>query len=125
LIAAGSFWSSGSTPVNLIARWDGVSWSPLGEGVGQNLATDAISAMVVYNGDLIVAGDFTIAGPHTVDNIARWDGNAWHSMDGGLTGSDAFTGVRALAVHEGSLFVGGHFEIAGEIPSLNIARWDD
>jgi hypothetical protein len=125
LIAGGSFQFSGATTVNNIARWDGISWSPLGEGVGDDPYEDSVSALAVYNGDLIAAGRFTVEGQPGLNNIARWNGSAWVSMDGGVTGSDDFTGVNALAVSNGSLFAGGHFQFAGEIQSFNIARWDD
>jgi hypothetical protein len=125
LIAAGNFQFSGATSVNHIARWNGVSWSPLGEGIGDDPANDSIGDMVVYNGDLIVGGSFTIAGSQAVNNIARWNGGAWGPLNGGLTGEGLVTNVRALAVYDGSLFVGGDFDFAGEFQSANMARWDD
>jgi len=125
LVAGGSFLTSGGATVNHIARWDGMSWSSFGEGVGDDPYEDSVSALAVYNGDLIAAGRITVEGQPGLNNIARWNGSAWVSMDGGLTGSDDFTGVNALAVSNGSLFAGGHFQFAGEIQSFNIARWDD
>src|SRR5690606_12136446 len=76
-------------------------------------------------------GDITTAGGEPVNNIARWDGSAWHDVGGGLTAS-VFVLVAAMAIFdedgEGplppALFVGGRFQFAGGVPVTGIARWD-
>jgi hypothetical protein len=125
LIAAGSFQFSGTTPLNNIARWDGTAWSPLGGGLSDDSGMGFVGALAVYNGTLVAGGRFNLAGGQSVNNIARWNGGAWETLGDGLTGDDPYTGVRTLAVHDGSLFVGGNFSTAGDISSDNIARWDD
>ncbi len=125
LIAAGDFTASGDTDVKGIARWDGSSWSPLGDGIGDDPATDVVGPMTVYNGTLVVAGHFSTAGGVPVSNIARWDGAGWSPLGEGLGGDDPITVVRALAVFNGSLYAGGSFTTAGGLPSSYIARWDD
>jgi trimeric autotransporter adhesin len=85
LYAAGVFQKSGETITRNIARWDGTTWLPLGNGVSaaaNAMTTDA-------NGHLIVGGSFPYAdGSSTtgilVRNIARWDGESWHAMGNGL-----------------------------------------
>jgi hypothetical protein len=124
LVAGGSFQSSDATPIDQLARWDGVSWSEFGGGSG-NAGTAYISHMIEFNGDLIVAGQFTSMGGQAVNHIARWNGSTWDTLDGGVTVGGSTTEVRALAIHDGSLFVGGQFEYAGGVASPNIARWDD
>lgn len=125
LVAAGNFQFSGTTPLNNIARWDGTAWSPLGAGLSDDSGTGFVGALAVYNGTLIAGGGFNLAGGLPVNNIARWNGGDWEALGEGLTGDDPYTGVTTLAVDDGSLFVGGSFELAGGIPSNNIARWDD
>lgn len=82
IFAAGSFRWSGETLINNIARWDGTSWLPLGNGL--SVAANAMTSDA--NGHLIVGGSFTYADGTSllVKNIARWDGENWHAMANGL-----------------------------------------
>jgi hypothetical protein len=123
LIAAGTFRFSGDTALNNIARWDGSSWSPLGDGIVGD--QQFVGDMTVYNGTLVVGGRFHTAGGVAAANIARWDGAGWSPLGDGLSGGEFGPTVRALAVHNGSLYVGGDFTVAGTQPSSFIARWDD
>ena len=95
LIAGGFFTEAGDVPVARIARWDGHTWQPLGQGVaGEREYTDTtggsiifpphVLALTVYAGDLIAAGSFSEAGGQTAHSIARWDGAAWQPLGGGM-----------------------------------------
>ncbi len=42
---------------NLIARWNGASWQPVGTGMNWS-----VQALCVYNGELYAGGAFTTAG---------------------------------------------------------------
>jgi hypothetical protein len=132
LYAGGYFTNAGGLPANHIARWDGVSWSPLGSGlIGYNALgvtfnslytpVDAtVCALAVSGSNLYVGGNFTNAGGVAATCIAKWNGVAWSSLgsDTPLTSCGA---VRALVVSGGNLYVGGHFSGGG----LNaIARWN-
>lgn len=114
LIAAGYFWQAGETAVDNIARWDGVTWSPLGLGTNEE-----IHSLAVYEGDLIAAGYFTEAGGTPAPGIARWDGASWYPLGAGINGY-----VGALEVCHDFLFAGGSFTDASGVPAINIARWD-
>jgi hypothetical protein len=72
LVVGGRFSVAGGVPVSNIARWDGASWSSLGEGLSGGEFT-TVSALAVYNGSLYVGGSFTTAGGVSSNNIARWD----------------------------------------------------
>ena len=122
LIAGGQFTTAGGTPVNHIARWDGVSWSAMGTGInGRWDGWGAVTALAVLpNGDLIAGGAFTMAGGTAASNIARWDGTAWSSPGTGINGP-----VNALAVlPNGDLIAGGVFSSAGGEAASNLARWN-
>lgn len=96
LYAGGSFWSAGGLPVNLIARWDGVSWSGVGGGLTQFLLFPSVRDLLVHDEDgpgpippaLYVAGAFFLAGGMPANGLARWDGASWSvvgpSVPGGL-----------------------------------------
>lgn len=91
------------------------SWNAFGSGT-----SSTVYAMTVFNGELIVAGDFLTAGGTTVNRIARWNGTTWAALG---TGTGTNGPVYALAVFGGQLYVGGNFTTAGGIPANRIARW--
>lgn len=129
LYAAGTFTTYG----NRIAKWDGISWSPLGTGLtGPN---PFVAALAVFDSDdagpalpaLYACGNFTGAGGVSAHDIARWNGSSWSPLGSGLNVS-----AYALAVFDAdgagpippALFAGGSFTIAGGVSAHYIARWD-
>ncbi len=123
LYAGGAFSSAPPAAAGRIARWDGVSWQPVGNGlVGQVYALEVFDD---GSGPLLLAGGELYFGVTQAQRgLARWNGTGWAPFDGGVEGS-----VRALAVLDDgtglgeSLWVGGAFRSAGDVVSLNIARW--
>jgi hypothetical protein len=127
VIVGGSFATTGGQTVNGIARWDGSEWHPFQSGGQIGVSSHYVFALAVYNGELIAGGDFTTAGGQTVNNIARWDGAAWHSLASGGqigVGFEPYDWVQALAVYNGDLYVGGVFTTAGGKTVNRIAKWD-
>ncbi|MFG0241669.1 MAG: GC-type dockerin domain-anchored protein [Phycisphaerales bacterium JB054] len=120
IYAAGAFDGSEAD----IARWDGQRWHRLGEGLS-SFANGWGRAMVEYQDELVVGGDFEKAGPLWVDNIAAWNGSSWRILDGGTFWSGNSAGsVWALAEFEERLIAGGFFlEVAG-VPARYVAAWD-
>jgi hypothetical protein len=112
----------GNGTANNIARWDGVAWHPLGDGLGY-----AVQALAVGpDGSLYAGGFFTTAGGVSANRVARWDGMAWHALGAGVTGSiGGELSVRSLAfTPDGSLIVAGWFATAGDTAANSIALWD-
>ena len=103
----------GNVPVHHIAKWNGDTgtWSDVGGGVSGS-EIPRIHAMAVYNGDLIIAGDFTVAGGMPCFNIARWDGKQFHAMGAGVGQ------VFSMAVYNGELYVSVFTGLNG------MQRWD-
>lgn len=123
LIVGGGFQFASFKNVNKIARWDGVDWHPMGTGLNGQFATELISSLIVYKGELYAAGRFNeINGLKNVHNIARWDGTTWKRVGTGLQGS--FNEVYSMAVYKNELYVGGGFSDAGGITAYNIAIWN-
>lgn len=123
LIAAGYFYSAGGVASNNIARWNGASWQPLGEGLTGSLS--GVEALAVFNGQLIAAGDFTAAGGISANNIAGWNGSEWHALGAGMDSDPPFASiVHALTTYDGELIAGGQFSRAGGKPANGIARWN-
>ncbi len=65
---------------------------------------------------VVVAGNASIPGVAS-ERVAAWDGTQWRALGAGFPGS-----VRALHVHNGTLFAGGDFFTSGGI--RYVARWD-
>jgi PKD repeat protein len=130
-----------------IVRWDGAAWQAVGGGVDHvGGSYTEVHAMAVYDGELIVAGDFTLAGDVRANNIARWNGTRWAPLGDGfpyivyalavydgklIAGSQAWDGthwtamadggppgnILSMAVFEGQLFAGGSSH-------PHLGRWD-
>src|SRR5262245_15282710 len=63
-----------------------------------------VMAATIFGGELIVAGQFTIAGQTSVNAIAAWNGTSWSALGQGLRGAyGAPAEVRRLAVFDGRL----------------------
>jgi len=89
------------------------TWHNMGSGV--NGAVYAISS---FNNNVFVAGSFTQAGGNNANNVAYWDGTAWHSA-GCLSGR-----VNDLVVFENELYAAGQFDVCSGLIDVNFARWD-
>src|SRR5690606_4062340 len=108
--AGGRFLLAGGVFVRHVARWDGARWWPLGaEGDGvDGGAIPGVSALIVHDGALVVAGQFEHAGAVAANNIARWDGSSWSALGSGTNDS-----ISALANFGAELVAGGNFSQAG------------
>lgn len=122
--AGGEFTGIDGVKANRIARWNGFSWSPMGDGVNGTVRAIAVSGTDVY-----VGGDFTTAGGIPANYIARWNGTGWSALGGGLAAPGYIApGVKAIAVSGFNVYAGGTFDSAsgfsGWLSSRNIAVWN-
>ena len=74
---AGGLFSAGGVAVPAVAKWNGQTWMPVGNGlalkvVGSLVVFDDGSGPALYTGGFI---DVTHPG-----GVARWDGTAWTSV---------------------------------------------
>ena len=122
LVAGSVVWQEGQGDwEDVIATWDGTSWGPVGSGPIAPPFSVGIRALGEYQGDLIAAGRFSLAGGVPVSNIARWNGTTWSPLGAG-TNSTSVT--YALEEFGGVLAVGGEFTSAGGQPIRYLAAWD-
>jgi len=105
--------------VNNIAHWNGSLWDDMAGGVTNDADNGMVARILPKGSDVFVAGTFSRAGNNSVNNIARWDGELWHDLGGGVNGP-----VKALAANGSDVYVGGQFTSAGGQAASNIARWD-
>jgi hypothetical protein len=121
----GNFSRAGGISTGRVAHWDEATrtWSALGDELGHTSAAPEVSAIAIAaNGDVYVGGYFETAGGVTVNNIARWDGSAWHALSSGTGGT--FHDVLAIAISGDDVYIGGEFETAGGYPRRHVARWN-
>jgi hypothetical protein len=78
------------------------------------------ASAVLPNGDLVVGGNFELAGGNLAFRVTRWDGTQWQPMGVGLDGV-----VYALLRRaNGDLVLGGAFSNTATGPVTNLARWN-
>lgn len=127
LYAGGSFRMAGGGAAQHVARWNGSSWSQVGNGFDG----DVLCLAVLDDGNgpaLHAGGSFTVSGITPMNGIARWNGTSWSDVGGGVTGG-APNGVHALCTFDDgtgvAIYAGGRFTHAGGVPVGRIARWKD
>ena len=109
LYVSGDFSKAGSVAANNIAKWDGNSWSPLGNGI--DLPAEALA--VAKDGSLFAVGLFKeleespiVLGEFRRSIVARWDGAKWVSL--GKSPLPPLARANALLVdNEGTLYLAG------------------
>jgi hypothetical protein len=130
LIAGGMFDNAGGQSVRSVAQWNGTSWQALGNGISNSLSnyTKAwVDAMTVYNGNLIVGGNFKYAGSSVVNCIGQWNGSSWQSAAGGINDftEDLWNpSVSNLLVYNGNLIALGRFDSIGGQSIPYVAQWN-
>ncbi len=122
LYAAGPhFETAGGETAGALVAWDALNWQSLG-------LTDRsdVYKLGIYDGRLVVGGELLWPdAPDSVRHVALWDGTRWLGLGGDVrTVSMRWVGVTAIAEWQGSLYLGGTFDYAGNHPSAFIARWD-
>ncbi|MGD8454012.1 MAG: immunoglobulin domain-containing protein [Phycisphaerae bacterium] len=125
LYAAGDFTTIDGVAANHIAKWDGTTWSALGEGITHY--DRPVYALAVYDDGsgpaLFVGGTFRYVAGDPVYYIAKWDGSQWSPL-----GESVNNSVSALAVYDDGdgpvLYVAGSFTSAGGNPAAGLAKWD-
>lgn len=121
LILGGAFFSVDGVSANMVARWNGSDWRAFPVQFGAGSETSVVNAMTVFEGDLIVAGDFTIPGHFNSSTIARWDGASWHEMEDGFY---AFAPeIYSFTLIGSNLYALGSFRMEGGA-FASLARWN-
>lgn len=135
LFAGGNFTAIQGVPARGVARWNGTTWEALAEGIDTSTAAGfnfEVRALALFNDELFAGGRFRQAGTVEAKNLARWNGGAWLACPltfpfsgltqgiGGRPANDTSEVVRALAIAQGELWIGGEFQF----PGRNLAKWN-
>jgi hypothetical protein len=133
LHVAGGFGFIGGISKPRVARWNGSTW----EGLQTGPYSDLVRDLCIYDDGsgpslYIACGGLDPLNPVFGGGIARWDGQQWSAVGGGVWApAGSFSGVKTLATFDDgsglALYVAGTFTHAGGfggIPAQNIARWN-
>lgn len=127
LYAAGAFTATGdgATALGRVAKWDGQSWTGVGDGLNGDVLAIASAGVGGGPARLYIGGLFTATGAATaLSRVGALEGGAWSALGVGVN----FT-VRALAAYDDgggeALAVGGDFGSAGGAPAIFLARYDE
>lgn len=112
----GAFSSVSGVPTNMVAKWNGVSWSAIGSGL---TGSGIPQCMISKGNNLYVGGYFTSSGATTLNNIAKWNGTTWSALGAGFDGT-----VTDIKFNGNDLYASGGFTQSGSTPMNNVARWN-
>lgn len=132
IYAGGRFRTAGGHPANNIAKWNGSNWDSLGNGIsgGWSNRPVVVCALAVDKlGNVYAGGCFEQAGTIRVNNIAKWDGVKWDSLNYGINPTwynNMYSTVRSLIVDkDNNLYVGGEFNKFDFLTETGpLAKWD-
>lgn len=111
LVIAGRYASFNEHARPNLQGWDGTNHFDMpGAFVGSD---DEVRVILVFNGDLVVAGKDADIG-----NISRWDGSSWQPMGAGIPGT---AGVMELVEFNGELLAGAGY---GQVHRWNGNSWE-
>ena len=82
-----------------------------------------INAIKQFGSDLIISGTFDTVNGVAAKNIARFDGQNWYPIGGGLSYIGQGGRVLALAVMDNCLYAGGYFALPNSIVPASVAVW--
>jgi hypothetical protein len=102
------------------------AWSAVGSV--STFGTSGVFCLTVFDDGggpaLYLGGQFAqAAGLAGTRGLAKWDGQAWSAVGGGMERSVYATAVSSVGGSP-ALYVGGNFLAAGGVPANRIARWD-
>ena len=120
---SGTFGNSADT-VHDILKYNGTNWATVGGGIK---GSGDIAKMLVYNDELVVAGDFFKSNGNASNNIMSWDGEKWNDfidLSGVNNDYNNFGAVRDMKVHDNKLYIGGVFSYANDVPCQRILVYD-
>lgn len=115
----GTFTTIGSSNIAGIAKWDGTSFSSVGNGtISESSRITCID--IDSNGNIYVGGLFTTIGGVSATNVAKWNGTTWSALGTGVN-------AECLAVKidsKNQVYYGGSFTLADGVTNTSyFAKW--
>jgi len=123
LVVGGSFSTLAGVPVSGIARLNGNTWAPFGQG----FASGNVTAIASLSGSLIACGAVRPTGTFTPTWVSLWNGSTWTPIGQNFSGfANPFSAgptIAAAVPFQNELFIGGDFFKAGGRVSSFLAHW--
>ena len=121
LYVCGMFDSVGSIQANGLAIWNDSVWSDV-HSLPDYFSPNSIVNIEFYKDELYIGGNFS--GPDGKIDIARWDGNSWQDVGGGLFGGLSY--INDMLIYKDKLYIAGGFSKFEDSrnPGNFIAAWD-
>ena len=117
--AAGEF--TDASGAYFVARWDGNSWSELGQGTSSLNANGAILSIVSRGGNVYAAGFFSNASGKNY--VAHWNGSRWEELGTGSNALNANNLIYSVAFDpQGNLYAAGRF--TDSLGARYVAKWN-
>lgn len=121
---------SDNMDARFVAKWNGTTWSALGNGFDNGALAVAVSGSDVYAGGAFeqICGNAPCdSGNTTAHHVAHWNGSAWGPVGNGVDNL-----VRTIAFKESEVYFGGGFQIlcgpstcdSSNTRANGIAKWD-
>lgn len=126
LVVGGNFFQAGGVDASCIARWNGDTFAPVGDGFDNTVT--ALNTSNVGDGEKLYAGgSFILSGAEPVNGFASLGDGGWETVGGGVSGGTV-PGIAAMVEYDlpgvgNSLVVTGGFSFAGFDEARNIAFW--
>ncbi|HLF88954.1 MAG TPA: hypothetical protein VI451_08430, partial [Anaerolineales bacterium] len=100
-----------------IAKWNSPAgtWSSVGNGINNG----RVEAIALSGNNVYIGGQFEKVYGSPGNFIARWDGNSWSDLGGGVNGT-----VYDIEISGNDVYVLGSFSSAGGQNANQIARWN-
>ena len=118
LYAGGNFEHADGNECLGIAKWNGSAWSSVGGGFQHDALNHVVSALTVFNNELVAGGWVDSVGGMPINHVARWNGTSWSPM-----GTDCQINTpRGFAIHNGELYMCG--EASGALYPHCIEKWN-
>ncbi|MBL8880792.1 MAG: hypothetical protein JNG88_16885 [Phycisphaerales bacterium] len=131
LYAAGGMEVNNGQPMRQVGFWDGQTWNVLdGAFDGGGSSGTQVYALESYDDghgpQLYAGGTFDFVNGTVAQNIARWDGQQFHSLahGQGLVGQNPWTMAAFDDGRRPAIYAAGYIDAAGDVPIDGLARWD-
>ncbi len=126
LVVGGNFFQAGGVDASCIARWNGDTFSSVGDGFDNTVT--ALNTTDVGDGtQLYAGGSFILSGGTPINGFASFGDEGWETVGDGVSGGSV-PGLAAVVEYDlpgvgNSLVVTGGFSFAGFDEARNIAIW--
>ena len=124
LYVGGDFVNAAGLAANGLARWDGVTWSVLGDPATAGLIGRVLAIQPHDFGageELVIGGRFGLPSGEVLAGVYRWNGAAWLPAGDDAPRDGA---VYELASFGGDLYASGPFQMLGDEQAAGIVRFD-